>query len=42
MEGRSVVSVSLPVRIFEKRSAIERILDIFSTGPIYLKKAAES
>lgn len=42
MEGRSVVSVSLPVRIFEKRSAIERICDLWSTGPIYLVKAGQA
>jgi len=42
MEGKGVVAVSLPVRIFEKRSAIERICDIWSTGPIYLKKAISS
>jgi hypothetical protein len=40
MEGKGIVAISLPVRIFEKRSTIERITDLWSTGPIYLKKAA--
>ncbi|CDW82058.1 oxysterol binding family protein [Stylonychia lemnae] len=40
MEGRGIVAVSLPVRIFEKRSTVERICDLWCTGPIFLKKAA--
>ena len=40
MEGRGIVAVSLPVRIFEKRSTIERICDLWCTGPKYLKQAA--
>jgi len=36
MEGRGIVAISLPVRIFEKRSAIERMCDLWSTGPIYM------
>lgn len=40
MEGKGIVAVSLPVRIFEKRSTIERICDLWCTGPYYLKKAA--
>lgn len=41
MVGRGIVAVSLPVKIFEKRSTIERICDLWSTGPFFLKKAAE-
>jgi len=40
MEGRGIVAVSLPVRIFEKRSTVERICDLWCTGPTFLKKAA--
>jgi hypothetical protein len=40
MEGKGIVAISLPVRIFEKRSTIERICDLWCTGPHYLKKAA--
>ena len=40
MEGRGIVAVSLPVRIFEKRSTAERICDLWCTGPVFLKKAA--
>lgn len=40
MEGKGIVAISLPVKIFEKRSTIERLCDLWSTGPYYLKKAA--
>ena len=40
MEGKNVVGISLPVRIFEPRSTIERICDWWAFGPIYLTKAA--
>lgn len=40
MEGRGIVAVSLPVRIFEKRSNLERMCDLWCTGPLFLKKAA--
>ena len=40
MEGKGIVAVSLPVRMFEKRSTIERICDLWCTGPFYLKKAS--
>ena len=40
MEGKNIVGVSLPVRIFEPRSSIERMTDIWSFGPIYLNRAA--
>ena len=39
MEGKGIVAISLPVRLFEKRSTVERICDLWCTGPIYLKKA---
>lgn len=35
-----MVAVSLPVRMFEKRSTLERIIDLWCTGPLYLKKSA--
>ena len=41
MEGKNVVGVSLPVRIFEPKSTLERITDWWAFGPIYLSKAAE-
>jgi hypothetical protein len=37
-----VVGISLPVRIFEARSMIERVMDWFHLFPIYIKKAFES
>ena len=42
MKGEGVVSISLPVRIFEKRSALERCGDLWTTGPKYLTLAANN
>jgi hypothetical protein len=41
MDGQNFVGVSLPVKIFESRSMLERIIDWWAFGPIYLSKAAE-
>ena len=38
-EGRGIVGVSLPVRIFEPRSLLERIVDWWVFAPIYLNEA---
>jgi len=40
LKGKSVVNISLPVRIFEPRSFLERIPDAWAYGPIYLSRAA--
>jgi len=40
-EGRGVVGVSLPIRVFEARSLIERLCDIWSYIPNYLIPAAQ-
>ncbi len=42
MEGKNVVGISLPVRIFEPRSTMERICDGWAFGPIYLNRAAQT
>jgi hypothetical protein len=42
MEGKGVVAVSLPVRLFEYRSTLERICDLWCGGPSFLPKAAKS
>ena len=39
--GQDVIGVSLPVRIFEARSLIERIGDWHSFAPLYLKQAGK-
>ncbi len=39
MHGNSIISVSLPVRIFEPRSLLERICDWYGFAPVYLKEA---
>lgn len=41
IEGKNLVSVSLPVRIFEKRSTLERICDLWGGAPFYLNKGAQ-
>ena len=42
LEGRGVIGISLPVRIFEPRSTLERIIDWWSFGPIFLSEAAKT
>jgi len=40
IHGKSVVNISLPVRIFEPRSYLQRIPDAWSFAPIFLTRAA--
>eukprot|EP00163_Fabomonas_tropica_P030325 TRINITY_DN679_c1_g1_i13.p1 TRINITY_DN679_c1_g1~~TRINITY_DN679_c1_g1_i13.p1 ORF type:complete len:408 (-),score=133.68 TRINITY_DN679_c1_g1_i13:373-1596(-) len=40
MEGKDLTRVSLPVRIFEPRSFLERVTDYWTYLPVYLPKAA--
>lgn len=40
-EGRGVVGVSLPIRIFEPRSLVERITDWWAFAPVYLTPGAQ-
>ena len=40
--GQSVVAISLPVRIFQPKSLLERILDAFSFVPTFMKKACNT
>ena len=42
LKGLTITHISLPIKIFEPRSAIQRIVDIWSFGPKYLKQAAET
>ena len=41
LSGTSILSVSLPVEIFETRSNLERFAYAFVYAPIYLEKAAQ-
>eukprot|EP00475_Leptophrys_vorax_P028174 TRINITY_DN4065_c0_g1_i1.p1 TRINITY_DN4065_c0_g1~~TRINITY_DN4065_c0_g1_i1.p1 ORF type:complete len:943 (-),score=238.86 TRINITY_DN4065_c0_g1_i1:62-2890(-) len=41
MQGKSLISISMPVKIFESRSFLQRMPDMWTFGPVYLKKAAE-
>jgi len=40
--GQSVIGISLPVRIFEPRSLLERICDWYGFAPILIKQAGIS
>lgn len=40
IEGKNIIGVSLPVRIFEPRSTLTRLCDHWGTGGLYLNKAA--
>jgi hypothetical protein len=40
MKGENIVGISLPVRIFEPRSTLERMVDWWCTAPIYLMNAS--
>lgn len=42
LTGQGVVSISLPVRIFQPKSLLERILDACSFVPTYFSKAAKT
>ena len=39
LKGLSISHVSLPIKIFEPRSTLERIVDLWSFATLYLKKA---
>ena len=40
MKGENIVGISLPVRIFEPRSTLERMVDWWCTAPVYLMNAS--
>lgn len=41
LKGKSLLSISMPVDIFDKRSNLERMGASFCFAPHYLEKAAE-
>jgi peptide subunit release factor 1 (eRF1) len=41
-KGLTITHISMPVKIFEPRTSLERLCDLFSFAPIYLKRAAQS
>ena len=41
MSGKKITGLSLPVRIFEPRSTIERIADAFHYLPHFLERAVK-
>eukprot|EP00923_Selenidium_pygospionis_P011115 GHVN01019321.1.p1 GENE.GHVN01019321.1~~GHVN01019321.1.p1 ORF type:complete len:1149 (-),score=124.97 GHVN01019321.1:1376-4822(-) len=42
LEGRNIVGISLPVRIFESKSLLERLACTWSMAPFFLTKAAST
>jgi len=42
LQGLTITHISMPVRIFEARTSLERLCDLFSQAPNYLKKAGET
>ena len=40
LKGLSISHISLPIKIFEPRSSIQRIADLWSGAPTYLSRAA--
>lgn len=42
LKGLTIAHISLPIKIFEPRSSLQRIVDIWSFAPKYLNKAAET
>ena len=42
MKGLSISHISLPIKIFEPRSSIQRICDLWTFAPTYLKQAAQT
>lgn len=41
-KGQGISHISLPVKMFEPRSTLQRVVDCLSYAPLYLKRAAET
>lgn len=41
-KGLTITHISLPIKIFEPRSSIQRIVDMWSFAPKFLKQAADT
>lgn len=41
LKGKGIVGMSLPIRLFEPRSTIERLLDRWSYAPVYYENVME-
>ena len=42
LKGLTIAHISLPIKIFEPRSSLQRITDIWSFAPKFLKQASET
>lgn len=42
LKGKSIMSMSLPVDIFDNKSLLERMMGSYGYAPIFIAKAAES
>ena len=41
LKGLTIAHISLPIKIFEPRSSIQRIVDLWSFAPKFLRQAAD-
>mmetsp|Transcript_15717 Transcript_15717/g.24137 ORF Transcript_15717/g.24137 Transcript_15717/m.24137 type:complete len:311 (+) Transcript_15717:247-1179(+) len=41
MKGLTISHISLPIKIFEPKSSIQRIVDMWAQAPVYLRQAAD-
>ena len=41
LKGLTLAHISLPIKIFEPRSAIQRLVDMWSFEPLFLNRAAQ-
>ena len=41
LKGKSIMTVSIPVTVFESRTLLERVADNFLYAPIFLDQAAQ-
>lgn len=41
MNGKSVLSISLPIKVFDSKSFLEKIAMFMKMAPVYFEKAAE-
>jgi len=42
MKGLSISHISLPIKIFEARSSIQRVVDLWSSAPKFMRMAVEA
>jgi hypothetical protein len=41
LHGKSVLNISLPIKVFDAKSFLEKCAMLFKLAPVYFEKAAE-